>query len=221
MNPVLKKTIGSLAAIFILSVAYYGNYLPLHKSQIFINSLRNDLRSINSEADFEHKLSVPLDLPSPIGQEELVRNSSNLVLNLIQSNNDPVLIGRLIDYLDGYYNPIIARDRGMSFEQNLYVLGAINETAFVKTKDVKYLEAAQKYYSHGIALGPNRPQFLYGMFDIYRMEGNIDGVKTVAERILSQWPTDDRTRAALADFLAQAAAAQAQQSQQLQKAQKK
>ena len=53
----------------------------------------------------------------------------------------------------------------MSFGQDLYLMGAINETAYAHTGNPAYLAAAQKYYEEGVALGPNRPQSLYGLFD--------------------------------------------------------
>jgi hypothetical protein len=202
MNKTLRKVIAILAAAFILSVAYYGDYLPLRKSQVFISALR-ELRNIKSLTDFEHTLSVPLDLPSPIGQEELVRNTANIVLNLTQQNDKPETVAEITSFIENYYRPIVERGKGMSFEQNLYIMGAINETAFVRTRDVKYLQAAHNYYNEGLKLGPKRPQFLYGMFDVYRMEGNVEAATTIANQILTQWPDDEQIRNGLNLFLSQ------------------
>ena len=107
----------------------------------------------------------------------------------------------LSDYLTSYYDPIITYGRGMSFGQNLYLLGAINELAFVQTKQLVYLQAADTYYNKGHDLGPKRPQFLYGLFDIYRMEGNSDKVKATVDQILAQWPNDTKTRGAYEEYL--------------------
>ena len=71
----------------------------------------------------------------------------------------------------------------------------------MKTKEVKYLSAAHDYFEQGLLLGPKRPQFLYGMFDVYRIEGNIAGVQAVAQQILAQWPRDERVKSAFADFM--------------------
>jgi hypothetical protein len=205
-NPLGKKIIAVVAIIFILYLAYYGSFLPLRKSQVFIETLKK-LQTIRSYEEFEKAFSVPLNMPSPIGQEELVRNTSNIVLNLLQrGGGNPELVVALVDFLERYYNPILERGRGMSFEQNLYVLGAINELAFFQTNQVKYLLAAENHYSRGLELAPRRPQFLYGMFDIYRIEGNVLKAKAIAEQILEYWPNDSRTREALADFLAKSQA---------------
>lgn len=206
MDQTVKKTIAALISFLVLAVAYYGNYLPMRKSQIYISTLRS-LQSVRSLADFEKDLSVPLDFPSPIGQEELVRSSSNMIMNIIQENNNPQVISEVLDYYKSYYRPIIDRGRGMSFEQNLYILGKISEIAFVRTKEIKYFNAAKDYFSQGLRLGPRRPQFLYAMFDIYRMEGNVDGAKSTVDKILSQWPSDQKIRQLLGNFLSQMAAA--------------
>lgn len=203
MSSTLKKILGVLFSAFILSVAYYGSYLPLNKSEAFISALRS-MQSIKSLADFEQTFSAPLNMPSPIGQEELVRNTTNIVLNLVQQSNNPDVVEKAIDFIESYYNPIIDRGRGMSFEQNLYVLGAVNESAFVKTKQARFLGDSEKYYSKGLELGPKRPQFLYGLYDVYRIEGNVDGVKAIAAQILSQWPEDERVSASFAEFLQRA-----------------
>ena len=46
----------------------------------------------------------------------------------------------------------------MSFGQDLYLEGAINELAFAGTGDPTYLAAAQHWYGEAVQLGPNRPQ---------------------------------------------------------------
>ena len=108
---------------------------------------------VSSLNELEQRLSVPLDYPSPIGQEELVRNTANNILGFISQGGDATSTAFLISFLDNYYAPIIARGKGMSFGQDLYLMGAINETAYAHTGNPAYLAAAQKYYEEGVALG--------------------------------------------------------------------
>lgn len=203
MNQLYKKIIGVVVSCLVVFSVYSGSFLPLKKSQSFINTMRDlNLNKAPSLDGFKKSLSVPLDLPSPIGQEELVRQVASLIMNIInQPNADPAVINDLLTYINSYYEPIIKNGTGMSFGQNLYILGSMNEIAFVKTNQVKYLEAAKKYYQRGHELGPNRPQPLFGLFDVYRMEGNVEQVKIIAGQILTQWPAEERTRQALVDFL--------------------
>ncbi|OGZ53144.1 MAG: hypothetical protein A3B25_03340 [Candidatus Ryanbacteria bacterium RIFCSPLOWO2_01_FULL_48_26] len=200
MNRSSKIVYASIGTLLVLSVAIYGNFLPLRKSQILIYALRN-LNESKSLEEFKNNLAVPLGFPSPIGQEETVRNVANIVVNVVQQTDKPEDISYAINFIEGYYKPIIDRGVGMSFEQNIYILGTLNELAFMKTKEVKYLSAAHDYFEQGLLLGPKRPQFLYGMFDVYRIEGNIAGVQAVAQQILAQWPRDERVKSAFADFM--------------------
>ncbi len=191
MNPQIKKAIAVAAAMFLLLMAYYGSYLPMRKSMIFIDTMQSS-NTIKTISDFEKAFSIPLDYPSPIGQEELVRSMSNTITNSIQSVSDPQAIGELMNYVEKYYAPIIVRSRGMSFGQDVYIMGMLNELSFIKTKDPKYLQNAEKYFKTAQALGPKRPQGMYGLLDVYRLGGRLDEFKKMADQILGQWPDDTR-----------------------------
>jgi hypothetical protein len=80
-------------------------------------------------------------------------------------------------------------------------MGAINETAYVHTGNPKYIINSQKYYEEGVAFGPDRPQPLYGLFDVYRAEGNVASTTAIGRKILSNWPTDTTIAASLQAFL--------------------
>lgn len=199
IHPV-KKTIAVTTVAILAGLAYYGSYLPFRKSSLFIDAIGR-LGSARTVADVEALFSVPLDAASPIGQEELVRNMTNNIFNFVAKNKDkPEFTPPLVDYVERYYRPIVARGKGMSFGQNLYILGALNEAAFLGTRDPRYLEAAQQYFEQGLSLGPKRPQFLYGLFDVYRLKGDVNRAKKIGEQILAQWPNDERARAALTEL---------------------
>ena len=193
MSKTFKQLIAVISSGFLLFLVYYGSYLPLRKSQIFIDALRN-VKSIRSPQDLASLLTPPLEAPSPIGQEELVRNASNLILDFVRQGANGEFLSQSLDFLEKYYTPIINRGRGMSFEQNLYLLGTLNEYAFIQTKNPKNFVTAKIYYLKGLELGPKRPQFLYGLFDLYRFEKNISELNKIKDQILSQWPDDKRTQ---------------------------
>jgi hypothetical protein len=174
----------------------------MRKAEMFIATLQSLQTSpVNSLNDLTARLSVPLDYPSPIGQEELVRNTANNILSFISQGADPTSTAVLVSFLNSYYDPIIARGRGMSFGQDLYLMGAINEMAYVHTGNPAYLADSQKYYEEGVELGPNRPQSLYGLFDVYRAEGNVESTTATGEKILSNWPSDTSIAGSLQAFL--------------------
>lgn len=202
MNPTSKKIIAVALALAILAIAYYGSYRPLRKAQMFIATLQGmQTTAPTSLNDLETRLSTPLDYSAPIGQEELVRNTANSVLNFVQQSPNATSTDALVSFMMGYYDPILAQGRGMSFGQDLYLVGAVNEIAFARTGQANFLNAAQQYYEEGNALGPNRPQPLYGLFDVYRTEGNIASTTAIANKIISNWPSDQSIKQALAQFL--------------------
>ncbi len=200
MNKDIKKAVAVSISIFLALVGYYGSYLPMQKSMLFITAMQRaaGMKTIN---DFEQNFSIPLNVPSPIGQEELVRSMANTIANSFQNVPQKEGVDELVRYVESYFKPIIDRNRGMSFGQDIYILGAMNEFAFIKTGDKKYLQAAENYFKRSVILGPKRPQGLYGLLDVYRMEGNIEGFKITAEQILSQWPDDARTKSVYDQFM--------------------
>jgi hypothetical protein len=207
MNPTPKKIIAIAVSVAILFIAYYGSYLPLRKAQGFISTLQGlQSNPPASLQDLETRLAQPLNDPSPIGQEELVRNMANSVLNFVQQSPNATSTDALVSFMMSYYDPILARGKGMSFGQDLYLVGAVNEIAFARTGQANFLSAAQQYYTQGETDGPNRPQPLYGLFDVYRAEDNVSGTVAVGDRILANWPSDTTVRQALAQFVAGIAA---------------
>jgi hypothetical protein len=196
----VKKVVAVFAAAGLMGVAYYGSYLPMRKSQGFISALRR-LGEVKNIEEFRNNFDAPLQIPSPIGHEELVRNVGSVVANIVSSNpQSPETIAAAISYLDGYYQPIIQGGRGMSFTQNLYLLGNLNQAAFLRTGNSAYLLAAEQYYLLGHEASPKRPQFLYGLFDVYRIKRDVDGARAITDKILSIWPDDDRVRKSLIEF---------------------
>ncbi len=202
MSRITKQVIAVVAALCIVAVGVYGSYLPMRKAQLFIATLQSLQTSpVQSLNELTTRLAMPLDYPSPIGQEELVRNTANNILGFVSQGADPTSTAVLISFLNHYYDPILAQGKGMSFGQDLYLMGAINEMAYVHTGNPTYLLGAQKYYEEGERLGPNRPQPLYGLFDVYRAEGNVASTTAIAEKIMQNWPTDTSVAQGLAAFL--------------------
>jgi hypothetical protein len=202
MDRTIKGTIAVGIIAVIVATAILGSYLPMRKSQIFIATLQGfQAQPPSSLEDLESRLAVPLDQFSPIGQEELVRNTANSVLELVQRGIGASSTMEVIGFLDGYFDPIVARAKGMSFGQDIYLAGAAHEIAFAKTGNQEYLDAAKKHYLLAELLGPNRPQALYGLFDVYRASGDVENTKRIASKILTNWPTDQSIPGALAQFL--------------------
>lgn len=191
MNPLLKQIIAVFISVFILFMIIYGSYLPYRKSQSFILAMRT-LQSgkINTLEDFFNIVSNPLEMKSPIGQEEIVRQFITYFSGLISQNNNVEITKLLMDYIKKYYEPIVERGKGLSFNQQLYLTGMLNLNAYTQTGDEKYLKDARKYFEFSYNLGPKRPQAIYGLLNVCKLEKNKECIKDLAEKILTYWPED-------------------------------
>jgi len=202
MNQLPKQIIAISASFFILVMIFYGSYLPYKKSKTFIDSL-NQLKTtqIKSFEQLDNIVSSSLKINSPIGQEELVRQFLGIFTGFISQNQNPEVIDVLVKYIKTYSDPILNRGKGLSFNQDLYLATNLYLNAYEKTKDQKYLDEAKKYAELSYSLGPKRPQVLYSLFDIYRLENNMEKAKEIGKQILNYWPDDENVKAAYDELL--------------------
>lgn len=188
MKPELKQIIAIFGLIFILTMIFYGSYLPYQKSKSFISAMqafqRGEIKNID---DFFKNASKPLDTKSPIGQEEITKQFVNYFSGLISQNNNSQITDFLMNYIKKYYEPILEKGRALSFNQYLYSVATLNLTAYNQTKNENYFKEAKKYFELSYGLAPKRPQSLYGMFDICQIEKNKECIKKFGEEILSYW----------------------------------
>jgi hypothetical protein len=202
MNQLSKQIIAISASFFILVMIFYGSYLPYKKSKTFIDSL-NQLKTtqIKSFEQFDKIVSSSLKINSSIGQEELVRQFLGIFPGFISQNENSEVIDVLVKYIKTYSDPILNRGKGLSFNQDLYLATNLYLSAYQKTKDKKYLNEAKKYAELSYSLGPKRPQVLYSLFDIYRLENNMEKAKEIGNQILTYWPDDENVKAVYDELL--------------------
>ncbi len=197
MNSLNKKILAVVAVCVLAFVAYYGTYLPLQKSQSFIATIRA-MGSVRSLEELERAFSAVLDIPSPIGHEELVRNMSTEIVSFVgRGGVAPAVEEELSKFVVRYFSPIITRGKGMSFEQDIYIVGTLQRMVYQHTGKKEYLDAAEQYFLQGLQLGPRRPQFLYALSDIYLIKQDVPRLKKITEQIHEQWPGDARASAIL------------------------
>ncbi|MDW8280001.1 MAG: hypothetical protein RMK17_02485 [bacterium] len=191
MNPLPKQIISIIGFIFILLMIFYGSILPYQKSKIFINGMSllqsGRIRNVN---DFEKTILDIFKAKSPIGQEEIIRHFGSYFISLISQNKNKDFTNYLMDLIRPYYEQILNRGKGLSFNQDLYIFGNLNLVAYDQTKESKYLEEAEKYFMISYNLGSKRPQALYGLFDVCRFKNDMECMKKIGEEILSYWPNE-------------------------------
>lgn len=140
-------------------IFYIGSYRPFIKS-ILINNALARVSEISSAEEFKNNFSKALDYYSPYGQDEALKMTGGVILDLL----NPPLGGPpagglpsevaidLVNFLNNKYQSALDRGRGNNFAQNYYILGKVNSLVGNK-------EEAKKYYQKGFELWPTRPEF--------------------------------------------------------------
>lgn len=202
MNLLSRQIIAFSASIFILVIAIYSNYLPMKKSEAFIGAMRElQIGNVKSVNDFYRVVSYPLSLKSPFGQEEIVRQFMNYIAGIINQTDNPEIVNFLMEYINQYAQPILKRGKGLSFNQNVYLAGVLNLYAYQKTSDINYLNVSRDYFEKGYELSKKRPQILYGLFDICRLQKDNNCAKKIGDEILTYWPDDYEFKKIYDEFL--------------------
>lgn len=192
MSQHFKQIIVSLLVALIVIVGYFGNFLPLRKSTAYISALHN-LGQYQSVGEFEQAFSGVLDYYSPIGQEELTKNTISIILSFLQRSKQPeAVVDELVRYIESYAKPIIDRGPNPNLGQLMYLLGTLNLAAFYQTNNEKYIQTAESYYKKGLTISPRRPQYLYGLLEIYQAKNDYKKSEEIAKQILSFWPEDKK-----------------------------
>lgn len=193
-----KKLIAGATMVVIGISLYFGTYLPYRASRAFIDAL-GQAGYARSLDEFLGLFAPVFKVPAPAGHEEIARNLANTLVSIIQQNGrgNTALVERSLAALDEYLGPTVARGRGFSYGQVIYVLGSAQDAAFGATGNVAYSDRAQEYYRTGLKLSPNRPQFLYALFASHQSRGQREQMRAVGAQILELWPDDQQVDQAL------------------------
>jgi hypothetical protein len=207
MHPAMKqsnkKAIAVAASGFLLFVAYYGSFLPVRKEQMSIDA-EEKIKAANSISDVVDILSAPLNQASPIGQEELIIRSAEVVAVLTDKYGArrASIIPPLMAFLKRYYDPYLAAGPIAKSSRGLYVMGNVNLRAYGFLHEQQYLDDARRYFELGLANCPTRPEFISSLFDIYVTAGDLYGARKMGALMVTYWPQDSEGRARVAHALA-------------------
>src|SRR3989344_2979108 len=80
---IARQVIAIAASAFLVWLIYFGSYLPWQKSRTFIFTLQA-MGQMRSVEEVKNAFNVAFSIPSPIGQEELVRHFSSVILSTVQ-----------------------------------------------------------------------------------------------------------------------------------------
>ncbi|MEK7555436.1 MAG: hypothetical protein AAB516_01290 [Patescibacteria group bacterium] len=189
MNPLIKKLVIVIVIIIVLSGIYCGSYLPFRKSQFYINA-QTGLRGVRSLDDFNNLFDPALGFYSPVGQDEVVSGYLQTLISLTSQQSNKELIDILVKQAEARTAPILEKEKGFNFSQNIYNLAAIYAVSAIKFNDDIYYQKGVETFRLGLKHSPNRQMFLYGLFNLYQFKGDKEGMKEIGETILKYWPDD-------------------------------
>lgn len=192
MNSQYRTIIAIGVSVLMVVTAYFGSYLPIKKSQRFIQTYsQNEARSLQ---EFNRIFDEVMGLYSPVGQEEIVSNYLSIANNVIQNQKEEVIVRSLVGKAEEYALPIIETGRGLNFSQILLSMGLVYKSAAMKLNDTEYYNKAVTTLRMGMEYSPNRPAFLYHLFELYYAKGDKEHTKEIGEIILRYWPNEIKVK---------------------------
>lgn len=201
MNSTPRKTIAIILSMFVLGLMYFGSYLPLKKSQFYIQAMiafqSGKIKSVKNLTD---AFNLAFNYYSPIGQDEIVSYyTGGILANLINQQTNQQVIEILVKDVEKYTEPIVKTGKGFGFSQNLYNFAKIYQLAAQKLQNIEYLQKSVDLFYKGLENSPNREIFLEGLFIDYQIAGNKARAKEVGEIILKYWPEKEEIKKAITE----------------------
>ena len=187
MNNDIKIIIAFILTILMLVLFYFGAFLPLRKSQLYIDAVRGSSQ-IKSVQEFNNLFNKALDFYSPVGHGEVVYAYLNIIIGIIQNQQNKDIVEILLKEADKRMEPILKEDKGNAFFQSLYSYALLYELAGNKFNNKNYYQKAADIYEIALRHSPNRPMLLYGLFRSYNALSNVEKIKEIAEIISKYFP---------------------------------
>lgn len=175
-----KKIVIVIITVLAALSIYFGSYLPLRKGRAYIGALRG-MNTIRTVQDFKNIFSKPLDLYSPIGQEEIVKFLSNDLSGQFAKEGQPEeALRALINYIEPYM-----------FQNNvrhLLATARMYEAMWRHYNREDDFKKAEEYYLKAYTIGPKLPPILFGMLNLYKNNGDTAKTQEIGAVIFNYWP---------------------------------
>ncbi|MGC9610780.1 MAG: tetratricopeptide repeat protein [Minisyncoccia bacterium] len=184
----------ALVVLSVLSLVF-GEYLPFEKSKQLIISL-NQAGNSTTLKDFEDTFNRVFDFYSPIGQPESIRFFGSQITGYL-SHEIPIDLSQgLTNYTDKVFQASenSVGFKGLNYTQTQLMLANVHYLNWVNAKNKADFDKTEEYYKEVVKLSPNRPQALYGLFQLYYSNKDVDNTLSMADKILSVWPDNQKLK---------------------------
>ncbi|OGY59407.1 MAG: hypothetical protein A3F24_00930 [Candidatus Colwellbacteria bacterium RIFCSPHIGHO2_12_FULL_44_17] len=139
-----------------------------------------------------------LSFSSPIGHEETLYLLGYQTLSLLDTDVDEEVARALVTYYESWFDVRQPFSGGVFYTQGFSVAGQLRERLWDLYGATDDFSKAEYYYLKGLALAPDKPDFLYDLFRLYLSHSAFSGdVRAVGGRILGLWPDDIRVQGIL------------------------
>lgn len=198
MNSLFKKIIAAVITISIFVLMYLGAYLPWRKSRIFVQTMlalrQGQIRSVQNFVGVFEKV---FGFYSPAGQDEIMAHYSDVLINALKNQEEREAVEILIQQLEKWGEPLLAKKRGFLYNQNLFSFGQIYKMAALKFHDENYFQKSVAFFREGLNRSPRRFMFFAGLFEDYYLHNDREKVREIGELILRDWPEQEKVREVL------------------------
>lgn len=182
----MKKTVAFLLIVFSVGAVVFGAYLPFMKARLFIAAIQTPIAGLER---FRAVYDRVFTFPSFIGGEETVKFLASTIDGWVANEKDPTKESAVRD-LVAYIEPRIFSDN----PRHLILMANIYNNLLIKYGRQEDLDKIVDYHRRVLAIGPNLPHGLYGLFTVYYQAGMKAEAKDIGERILTLWPQDQQIR---------------------------
>jgi hypothetical protein len=181
---IAKTFAKNLFIVFLLILAilsiYFGSYLPLAKSRLFIRALRT-ANEVKTTEQFKSHFDKVFSFYSPIGNEEVVKFLSSDIVNVVsQAAQNESVARELVSYIEPrlFLNNV----------RHLLVGAQLHSILWNNFHRPEDLKKAEEYYLAAFKIGPKLPPVLFGLLELYRAAGDHKKYEDIAKLVVTYWP---------------------------------
>lgn len=189
----VKFIAAGIITVFLATAWIFGVYLPIQKSQRYINAYQKAAQ-VRSVEEFMKLFDSVLDYYSPVGRDEVVSSYLGVILNVLGQKGTPKEVVQIFtQQAERRSQYFIDKKAGFIFSQNLFKLGMVYKMSMdfgfpeMYSKAVDVLELGRE-------ASPGRPVFLYNLLELYYGKGDKEKARGLAQQILRYWPNEERVR---------------------------
>lgn len=181
-----------VAAAILLGM-FCGTLQPIRAS-LFMRRSFDDLTGQILITDMKDRFSAIAERATVVGETEALLRLISAADLAVKSGVSPNVARDLVFWSETYSEPFLLKHKTYPDTRVLFALATLYFDAGSATGDGAYFKKSEAFYLSGLNFAPKRPQFLYGLMNLYAKEGRNVEARAIGEKIITYWPFDSATR---------------------------